>query len=49
VDGAPCVAVDDRLWVDGYLEERTTDWYSQDASGNVWYFGENTAELNRRG
>ena len=49
VDGAPCVVVDDRLWVQGYLEERTTDWYSQDAAGNVWYFGETTAELNRQG
>ena len=49
VDGAPCVVVDDRMWVSGYLEERTTEWYSQDAAGNVWYFGENTAELNRSG
>ena len=29
--------------------ERTTDWYSQDSRGNVWYFGENTAELDARG
>jgi hypothetical protein len=49
VGGAPCVAVDDRLWVDGYLEERTTDWYTQDDRGNVWYFGERTAELDRAG
>jgi hypothetical protein len=33
----------------GRLEERTTDWYSQDSHGNVWYFGENTAELDRHG
>ena len=37
VDGAPYIAVDDRLWVDGYLEERTTDWYNQDAAGNVMF------------
>ena len=49
IDGAPCVVIDDRVYVNGYLEERTTDWYSQDAKGNVWYFGENTAELDRRG
>jgi hypothetical protein len=49
VDGAPCIEVTDRLWVDGYLVERTTEWYAQDAAGNVWYFGENTAELNRQG
>ena len=33
----------------GKLEERTTDWYTQDAQGNVWYFGEQTAELDRHG
>jgi len=49
IDGAPCVAVQDRLYLSGRLEERTTDWYSQDARGNVWYFGERTAELDRRG
>ena len=49
IAGAPCVAVDDRLYLAGRLEERTTDWYSQDAKGNVWYFGERTAELDRRG
>lgn len=45
----PCVVVEDRLYVRGRLRERTTDWYSQDASGNVWYFGEETAELDARG
>jgi len=49
VGGAPCAVVDDRLYLDGQLEERTTDWYSQAASGTVWYFGERTAELDRHG
>jgi len=49
IDGAPCVDVEDRLYLAGRLEERTTDWYSQDAAGNVWYFGERTAELDRNG
>src|SRR5438477_2372079 len=49
VDGAPCVSVEDRLYLSGRLAERTTDWYSQDRAGNVWYFGEDTAELDRRG
>ena len=50
VDGAPCVVVDDRLWVNGRLSERTTDWYSQDSKGNVWYFGEQTAsKLDTKG
>jgi hypothetical protein len=49
IAGAPCVAVRDRLYLNGRLEERTTDWYSQDAAGNVWYFGEDTAELDAHG
>lgn len=49
INGAPCVTVEDRLYLSGRLEERTTDWYSQDTAGNVWYFGERTAELDRHG
>jgi hypothetical protein len=49
IQGVPCTAVQDRLYVRGQLHERTTDWYSQDAHGNVWYFGEDTAELDRSG
>jgi hypothetical protein len=49
IDGVRCVAVDDRLYLRDALEERTTDWYAQDARGNVWYFGEETAELDAAG
>ena len=49
IDGAPCAVVDDRLYLGGRVAERTTDWYSQDAAGNVWYFGEDTAELDEHG
>jgi hypothetical protein len=49
IEGAPCVVVSDRLFLAGHLAERTTDYYSQDAAGNVWYFGEDTAELNAQG
>ena len=49
IGGVPCTVVRDQLSVDGRLVENTTDWYSQDAKGNVWYFGENTAELDRQG
>lgn len=49
IAGVVCVGVDDRLYLGGRLEERTTDWYSQDAHGNVWYFGERTAELDAHG
>jgi hypothetical protein len=49
IDGVPCVVVRDRLYLSGRLGERTSDWYSQDRQGNVWYFGENTAELDKHG
>jgi len=49
IDGVACVSVSDRLYENGRLEERTTDWYSQDRAGNVWYLGEDTAELDRSG
>ncbi len=49
IAGAPCAVVRDRLYLRGRLRERTTDWYSQDSHGTVWYFGENTAELDRHG
>ena len=45
IQTAPCVVVQDRLWVRGRLHERTIDYYTQDAQGNVWYYGEQTAEL----
>src|SRR4051794_1213955 len=45
IQGVPCAVVTDLLYLNGKLEERTTDWYSQDAAGNVWYYGEATAEL----
>ena len=31
---------------DGELVEDTKDWYAQDTDGNVWYFGEDTAEYD---
>ena len=49
IEGAPCISVQDELFLAGRLEERTTDWYTQDRQGNVWYFGESTAELDRNG
>jgi hypothetical protein len=47
--GVPCVSVKDKLYENGSLEERTTDWYAEDPQGRVWYFGESTAELNPAG
>lgn len=49
IDGVRCTAVSDRLFLRGRLGERTIDWYAQDGSGTVWYYGEATAELSRAG
>jgi hypothetical protein len=49
IQGAPCVVVSDLLYLRGRLEERTEDYYTQDEQGRVWYFGEQTAELDRQG
>jgi hypothetical protein len=44
IDGVVTRVVEDRLYLDNMLEERTSDYYAQDRCGNVWYFGEDTAE-----
>jgi hypothetical protein len=44
VMGIDAVVVRDTVSVDGELVEDTDDWYAQDADGNVWYLGEETAE-----
>jgi hypothetical protein len=49
IEGVPCAVVADWTWLDGRLAERTTDWYTQDRRGTVWYYGERTAELDRHG
>jgi hypothetical protein len=49
IRGVRTVVVSDNGFVDGRLRERTLDYFAQDARGNVWYFGEDTATLDRRG
>lgn len=49
IDGVRTRVVEDRLYTKGFLGERTSDYYAQDHCGNVWYFGEDTADLNRQG
>jgi hypothetical protein len=49
VDGVTCRVVFDRVWRNGRLNERTHDFYAQTKRGTVWYFGENTATLDRHG
>ncbi|MBD3307782.1 hypothetical protein GF339_15230 [candidate division KSB3 bacterium] len=41
-----CTVVREREWVDGELEEDTLDWFAQDVDGNVWYFGEDSKEID---
>ena len=42
--GVTCLVVSDTVFVNGQLEEATLDWYAQDRTGNVWYFGEDSKE-----
>jgi hypothetical protein len=49
IQGVTCTVVEDRLYAGGHLAERTADWYAQDKQGNVWYYGEDTAELDESG
>jgi hypothetical protein len=46
VMGVRCVVGRDVVTSQGALVEKTTDWYAQAANGDVWYFGEVTAEYN---
>ena len=45
IDGVTCVQVHDSVYTDDVLTEDTLDFFAQDTEGNVWYFGENTAEF----
>jgi len=38
--GITCIVVNFKAYVDGILIEEAQDWYAQDNSGNLWYFGE---------
>jgi hypothetical protein len=45
-DGVEARVVHDVVSEHGKPVEITEDWYAQDKDGNVWYFGENTAEIH---
>jgi hypothetical protein len=49
IDGKPCRLVLDRLYLDGRVAETTADYYTQDADGNVYYYGEDTASIDEDG
>src|SRR5437763_3139859 len=43
--GVTTTVVLDRVYINGELAEKTYDHYAQDQAGNVWYFGEDSREL----
>lgn len=45
IQGIDCVVVSDKVYLDGDLIEDTLDWFAQDKDGNVWYFGEDSKEI----
>jgi hypothetical protein len=45
VMGVTCVVINAREFEAGELVEDTFDWYAQDKYGNMWYFGEDSREM----
>jgi len=43
--GVAITVVRERAWEDGELVEDTLDWFAQDKDGNVWYFGEDSKDI----
>jgi len=43
--GVATTVVHDRGYINGTLAEDTFDWYAQDIDGNVWYFGEDSKQI----
>jgi hypothetical protein len=49
IDGVTCVVVEDRISLGGVAAEKLLGYYAQDRAGTVWYFGEDTQELDANG
>ena len=47
--GVTCTIVVDTVFVDGRVLEKTFDYFAQDSTGTVWYFGEATKEFDEEG
>ena len=45
IDGVTCLVVTDRVSVAGQVVEDTEDWYARAKNGDLYYCGEQTAEL----
>lgn len=43
--GVTTTVVHDKVYVRGVLHEDTFDWFAQDRDGNVWYFGEDSRDI----
>ncbi len=43
--GVVTTVVHDQAFLNGELIEDTFDWFAQDIDGNVWYFGEDSKEI----
>ena len=46
VQGVSTTVVHDVVSLDGSVIEDTYDWYAQDNEGNVWYFGEDSRQID---
>jgi hypothetical protein len=44
--GVTTTVVQERAYEDGELVEDTLDWYAQDLDGTVWYFGEDSKNID---
>lgn len=49
VAGVACLIAEDRVALGGRPAEKTIGYYAQDQDGNVWYFGEESQELDKKG
>jgi hypothetical protein len=49
IEGVETRVVHDQAFENDVLVEDTFDWHAQDDSGTVWYFGEDTKELDAQG
>ena len=47
MDGIQVLVVVDNVYLGGYVQETTNDYYAQDVHGNVWYKGEYGREFTR--
>ena len=46
IQGVVTTVVHDQVSLDGSLIEDTYDWYAQDSDGTVWYFGEDSKQID---